>query len=432
MIDKIISLLDIQKQARDAKNIAELGFVVTNKTQNLISYDNAIFWTANNLKITLEAISGNSILDKDSPYAQYVVSEIKKYIQNTTQKTIQKITPEKNENDFVAKNITIVPMKSQDKDIIGGLWIERQDDLTQPQQELLSELSEGYSLCLSLIKHRQNSIFSFINFSSLKLRYIVIASIVIFLFPVRLNITAPAEIIASSTHVITMPYDAPLNKIMIKPGDNVNEGDLLATIDKTLIQSQKDSAEQVLKNARSALSRAGFESLQSGEKKSDLQLLRSEIKTKTIEFNYANDLLAKADIKSPVSGVAIFSDASSLQGKPMRMGERIMTIANPNDIELLIRVPAQSIIPIEIGENVSYFLNTSPLSSQNASVRTIGYQADTDEDGLLTYKIRATIHSDNAVRIGWKGTAKIKGQWSIFGYSLMRRPLIALRNLAGF
>jgi len=135
---------------------------------------------------------------------------------------------------------------------------------------------------------------------------------------------------------------------------------------------------------------------------------------------------------APDNGVAIFSDKTSLEGRALSMGEKIMTIADPDNQQLLVRIPVQSLLPIADNQPMSFYLNTNPLNHYDGVISTIGYEPSPDPDGLLTYKIRATFDVDQGdLRIGWQGTAKIKSDWSIMGYALLRRPLIALRNILG-
>jgi hypothetical protein len=100
-------------------------------------------------------------------------------------------------------------------------------------------------------------------------------------------------------------------------------------------------------------------------------------------------------------------------------------------LDVLIRVPVDSLVKIDQNAPVKFFLNVSPLVGLRADIRSIGYQASPDPDGLLTYKIRATPATKKALRIGWKGTAKIKGDWTLLSYALLRRPVMALRRLTG-
>ncbi len=52
-------------------------------------------------------------------------------------------------------------------------------------------------------------------------------------------------------------------------------------------------------------------------------------------------------------------------------------------------------------------------------------------DGQYAYRVRATLEGETAHRVGLKGTAKLQGDWVPLAYWMLRRPLAALRGLAG-
>jgi len=429
-MNKIAALLEIQKLARDAQTENELGFVAVNKTNKITAYQQGVFWTYVDNVATILSVSGNVVLDNDGPYAQWVKDKINNYAKNKTN-GIEYIAYD-NQQMLGGKCNYIIPFTTKAEGLVGGLFIECDKEIGEDNKELLAEISEHYAQSLALIqlRHGNRSILSLGRLTRYK-KYALIFGILLMLCPVRLSITAPAEIVAKSPIVIAAPYDGILDDISVNPGDAVTKETILATMDKTQIQSQKDTAEQAMRTAQVSLSRTGIESIRNSDKKTDLMRLRSEIKIKRIELNYASKLLKKADIIAPSDGIAIFSDISSLQNKPIKMGERIMMIANPSESELLIRVPAHALLPVHTGDETKFFLNVRPFNGMAATITAIGYQASVDDDGLLTYKIRAAMHDSNDVRIGWQGTAKIQTDWSILGYSLLRRPLIALRNMLG-
>ena len=77
-------------------------------------------------------------------------------------------------------------------------------------------------------------------------------------------------------------------------------------------------------------------------------------------------------------------------------------------------------------------MNVDPLHSHDAELRTISYQSSKDEDGLLSYKARAIIENPQDVeRVGLTGTAKVYGDKTLFIINVLRRPMIAVRNLIG-
>ena len=243
---------------------------------------------------------------------------------------------------------------------------------------------------------------------------------------------APAELIAQDPSVVSIPFDGILDDVKVRPGETVEAGDILAHMDKTTLEGQMEMAEQTLSAAQESLSRLSREALKMPEKKTELNMVQSEIRSRKIDYEHARKLWERSDIAAPKDGVAIFSDANVLEGRPVRTGEKIMLIADPKDSELLIRIPVDAMIPVNKDRPVHFYLNISPLSSRIAEIVSIGYQASADADGLLTYKIRAKLDGEqDNLRIGWKGTAKVQGDWSILAYALLRRPLITLRNITG-
>lgn len=428
----IATLLEIQKQARDCKRIVDLAFVAVNKIHQLVSMDQSVFWTYESGKVKLISISGGQEIDPHGSYALWLSSFIERQIESSVISGVIEINSNhEGAGEWLQKYHSIVPFVTMDDEFIGGIWIDRDDPLSRTDKDVLNELSEYLAHCLQLLNLKKRSILFEILFQSKMTKWILLGLILIMFLPVRLSMTAPVEIVAKNPAIVTAPFDGIVEKIYVSPGMRVSEGDDLAIMDQTTLQIQYDTANQALQAAQSAFSQAGLESLRTSEKKADLQALKLDIKAKKIELEHMKGQLKKSNVQSSQNGVAIFSDINELKGKPIRAGEKIMMIADPEDSELLIRVPSQTLLPVSITDELSFFVNTNPLDSYSANITSIGYQASQDADGLLTYKIRAKIKNANEFRIGWKGTAKIKTEWSVLGYALLRRPMIAFRNLLG-
>ena len=169
------------------------------------------------------------------------------------------------------------------------------------------------------------------------------------------------------------------------------------------------------------------------EKKYEINALRGLVEEKVLGVEYAKKRLDQSDVISPRSGVALFSDTNDLIGKPVSVGDQVMIIADPQNIELLVRIPVDSMIDLNNNVPVKFFLNTSPLKSHKGKTKNISYQAVKTPDGLLAYNARVDIDNKQAIeRIGLMGTAKLYGGRTVMIVNLLRRPLIGLRNLLAF
>ena len=419
-MEKLFTLLALQRQALEAKTQQALSHVMVNETLRIISYKQAVFWQKNEDSVSLEKVSGNAVLDEKSSFAQELKSAL--------------IPLFSDENEGIKtfvhnqKSVAVVFLHTPEDGLLGGLWLENDHAFSEAELQILDELSVSYAQSLALRLLRTRS--SFFKMGRLK-QMILVGIFLAAFFPVRQTITAPAEIVPQNANYVTIPYEGMVEKILVAPGSIVEKGQTLALMDNTTLSAQVTMAEQALMVSESSLSRLRREALSHPDKKNDLNLLESEIEEKKIEYEYAKKRQDESKIKATKPGTAVFSDARKLEGKPARMGEVLMMIADPLESELLIRVPVESLIPVEKSAQVRFYLNVSPFSGREAVLTSLGYQASQDPDGLLTYKFRAEIKNRVGLRIGWQGTAKIKGEWTVLSYALLRRPLIAFRHLAG-
>ncbi len=425
-MDKLFTLLEIQHQAQAAQSRDALLHIIVNETRKIVPYDQAVFWSVEGLTLKLEKISGNAILDPQSIYAADLKKLLKREMTGSSSVTL--LSPGEHKS-----NGAILMFRTGEEGLLGGLWLEHSAPYNGAEKRILEEISFTFAQTLALWNLRRSSSF-FPSFKNTKrAKYVALAAIVIAsFFPVRQSITAPAEIVAREAEIVTVPFDGVIETVHVRPGDVVKAGDLLAAMEQQSLQAQMDMAGQEIAVVQSALSRVQRESLSAPDKKMNLTELQEEIETKKIAYDYAKDLKGRSEIHATHDGIAVFADANALRGKPVRTGDKIMMVANPADYEVLVRVPVDSMVPVKSDAPVKFFLNVAPLGGHKAEIRSIGYQATPDADGLLTYKILATLQqNDKDLRIGWKGTAKIKGGWTTLSYAILRRPFIALRNMTG-
>jgi len=312
------------------------------------------------------------------------------------------------------------------------MCLETENPLSAEEKEILKELAFSYAPIFALHAVRGgNGLLRHLFTVAKRKKFILIGVSVLALFPTRLTITAPFEIVPKEAEIVTIPFNGTLSKIEVDPGQNVKAGDVLARMDATTLKAEAEMAGEDLKISSSELSKARREALMMPDKKSDLGTLEAQISEKQIKYRYASEMEEKGTITAKRDGTVIFPDKSDLEGKPVQTGDVVMKVADPDDYEALIRIPVAALIPFDEGASLSFYLNVRPTTGYDGEVTSIGYEATPDPDGMLTYKVRATL-KDEELRIGWQGTAKIKGSWTIMAYALLRRPILSLRQITGF
>ncbi|MCK5121672.1 MAG: HlyD family secretion protein, partial [Methylococcales bacterium] len=113
-------------------------------------------------------------------------------------------------------------------------------------------------------------------------------------------------------------------------------------------------------------------------------------------------------------------------------GERILMVADPDDVELEVQLPITDAINLHNGAKVLLFLNIDPINPIEATLYYAAYQAQVTADELLAYRLKASFKGAGQLpRIGLKGTAKVYGDSVPLIYYLLRKPLTVLRQWLG-
>jgi hypothetical protein len=165
--------------------------------------------------------------------------------------------------------------------------------------------------------------------------------------------------------------------------------------------------------------------------KSELAMLEAQVEEKRADLEYNIALLERIKVHAEENGIVIFTDANDWIGKPLTTGEKVMTLANPENTEIEAWVPVADAITLERGAKVRMFLNTDPVNPLDAELYQTSYEAELTPEGVLAFRVKARFAGENRPRVGLKGTAKIYGDKVSLFYYLMRRPLAAARQFLG-
>jgi multidrug efflux pump subunit AcrA (membrane-fusion protein) len=243
---------------------------------------------------------------------------------------------------------------------------------------------------------------------------------------------APSKIVAKDPLIVNAPIDGVIAEILVLPNTVVSEGQLLFKYEDTTFRSEYDVAERNLDVAMAQYRRAAQGSFVEAAQKADVPLLKAEVELRETERNYAHERLTKVEVKAEQAGLLLYTDKSDWIGKPVVVGQRIMELANPQQLEVRIDLPVEDAIVLREGASVTLFLNANPFSSVPATVSHASYHAEVLPNNTLAYRVTAQLgQGSSEFRIGWQGSAKIYGERvTLFTY-LFRRPISAIRPWIG-
>lgn len=432
----LVTLLQLGRRARTANTPEELAFVMVNESLQLLDYRQASLWLTGNFG-RVAAVSGVPEPDPNTPYIQWLSHVFRHQLKQESAREVHPLQAAQLSDTLAIDWSSWLPahgvwipfiVKEQ---TIGVLLLAREQLWSDAELALVKELQDIYAHALAThVRQRQHRQW-WKEFKHKKWVWIGLA--IICLFPVRMSVLAPAEVIPLNPFLVRAPLDGVVDKFSVVPNQTVAAGDALFNLDTTILKSQHALAQQAYNTAQEEFRQSAQLAVTDDKGKLEMALRRGALAEKSVELEYSASQLQRVQVKAERAGVAVFADVNDWLGKAVVIGEKILLIADPQHVELRIDLPASDIIPIEPGAAVDLYPNASPISSYTATVKSVSYQAEPTASGVLAYRVKAEFNTDDELpRIGLMGTAKISGNRVPLIYYLFRKPITAARQWLGW
>ena len=430
MADPVSLLLHLQRRARDAASVAELGFVMVNETHALAPYRQAALWEAGR---GLAAVSGVALPEANAPFTLWLERTCRHLA--AAQPEAGPVDPallaeaDRAEwSEWLPAAALWLPLRG------GGLLVARDEAFPDVDVALLAELAHAYGHALAAL--RRPSLWAEWRTRLAARRRLAVGAglgaLALAAIPVPLTVLAPAEVVAAHPAVIRAPLDGVVDRIAVHPNDRVSAGQVLFALDDTTLRGKVEVAEKSLATAEAELRQYAQQAVFDPAAKPKLAVAAGHRDEQAAELAALQSQLDRIRVKAPVAGVAVLDDPSEWIGRPVAVGEKVMELAEETDTEIEAWLAPGDAIALEPGAPLTLFLNVTPLSPVHGAVTTIAYQAGTRPDGTVAYRVRARIDADEAKpRLGLKGTARLSGRRVPLAYWVLRRPLAAIRAWAG-
>jgi len=371
------SLLHVEQEARLARDVSSLGFIIANKTYNVLSYKVAAFGTqTHGGRTAISSLSGSPDVDQSAPFVLWLTSVIKavaksKDANNPTIVTAADFPEELHRGwrEWGAANALYCPLKTNEGQNIGFLWMARDEAWSANDVAIAEHLCGAYGHALSAFGGSPLSSLMKMTLSS-KAAALGVICTAILLSTIRVDqsVMAPVTVIPQTPLVIASPLEGVVEAMDVQPNEPVQRDQVLFHLNKTVAVNHYEVAQKALQVVEAELLKTQQLAFSDKRSKGELALLRAEISKKTAEVAYAKQLLDQTVIRAPKKGVAVFNDPNDWAGRPVRVGERVLTIADPENVQLEIMLPANDAISLETGNRVWAFMNFAPLSPIEAKL----------------------------------------------------------------
>jgi multidrug resistance efflux pump len=219
------------------------------------------------------------------------------------------------------------------------------------------------------------------------------------------RVTADAVLEGKVQRVVAAPIDGFIRQALVRPGDEVQAGQILGQMDdkdlkleetrwdNALQQHQKEAREAMAKHDPAKISIATAEARQA---EAQLALLREK--------------LARTVITAPFDGVVLEGDLSQSQGAPVTRGDVLFRLAPLEDYRVILEVDERDIAAMQT--SLPGQLRLAGLPEQPIAFRVMKLTSvATAREGKNVFRVEAQLNesaqASDKLRPGMKGVAKV-------------------------
>jgi len=402
--NKLIQLIKLKDGAYKLDSPTELSVYVSNEMHKLDTYFQAITWHRNKLgRIEVLSASGVSRVDPESIITQFIVTLVKRCLKSkrATQSVnlnMNDISDEEIKNEWQAHFPPFcqwLPFVKDDA-IDAGLIVFYEKEVpekTNPLRVSFINTVSNVWYNYPQNKRKQKGLIRSILGSSRNKLLVAVGVCLLMLIPVRESSLAPASVVPTKPIVVSSSITGVIQNIHVQPNAFVKKGDLLVTLDNDALASDLDIAKKELSAAKAEYLVASQRAFDEDDAKAQVNLLKSRTDTAALGVERAESLLERAAIYAEQDGLAIFTDKYEFLGQQVRIGERIMLLADVDAVEIDIYMPVGDTIDFEVDDEVLLFLNTDPSKPIKANLRQTSFEPRTRDNGDFVFQMKAKFDS---------------------------------------
>ena len=249
---------------------------------------------------------------------------------------------------------------------------------------------------------------------------IIAAGFLVMLIPLKYKVSCECELQPQSRRFAVAPYDGVLQDTFVKPGDVVQENQMLARMDDRELQWELSGLladrDRAAKKRDTSLSEHDVPSAQMEQ----LEFDRLELKTRLLNHRMEN-----LEIRSATDGIVLEGDLEGAKGAPVKIGEPLFEIAALDELRLEVAVPEEELTHVDTGMTVRVKLDGLGTKTVLGTIQRVRPRGEIRSNDNVFVAEVTLANADGTLRPGMNGRAKIISRrhtlaWILFHHAWER------------
>lgn len=237
-----------------------------------------------------------------------------------------------------------------------------------------------------------------------KLTALVLLVLVVFLSLASggFRVTADATLEGAVQRVVVAALDGYIDEVHVRPGDIVEQGQLLATLDDTELRLEKvrwsSQQAQFVRQHRDAMAQ---------HDRAESRIIKARRQQAEAQLALLEEQIRRTRIIAPFDGLIVSGDLSQSLGAPVERGDILMEVAPLKEYRVVLAVEEGDIFNVEAGQHGELALASVPGTVLPFTVEKVT-PVSTAAEGRNTFRVEARLdESSQALRPGMEGAGKV-------------------------
>jgi len=220
--------------------------------------------------------------------------------------------------------------------------------------------------------------------------------------PTEYRIGGNARVEGEIQRVLVAPVDGFLKQSLVRPGDRVKVGHVLAELAEQDLQLEHNRWASELAQHENAYAAA-----MARADRTQLVISQARADEARAQLALVDEQLGRTRIEAPFDGVVIRGDLSQSLGSPVQRGDVLLTVAPRERFRVIVEVDERDIGRVRVGQPGSLALSALPWDTLAVKVTRVTPMANAVE-GRNVFEVEAALDAQpDTLRPGLRGVARI-------------------------
>jgi RND family efflux transporter MFP subunit len=247
----------------------------------------------------------------------------------------------------------------------------------------------------------------------------------LFVFPLPMRLAGDAVVAPAGRAQIQPAFEGVVARVLVEEGQPVKRGQVIAQMEswerRTALAAAQAKYQAALLEMNHAL--AANDGAEAGIQRVAADYWKTELAN-------AQELLDRAQLRSPIDGVVATPHVETFVGKRLQFGDSFAEVVDASSAVVDVAIDDYDVGLLRAGQRAAIKLNSYPTRTFRGMVTVVSPKGEAQGEARVFFARVAVPNPDGAIRTGMEGRGKISSGWHMSGYVLFRRPAIWLYSRA--